>query len=179
MRNTRELTWKVFVADGQSSHSIAGPRKTANRGRRRGIRKKICAHRSLSNAYNWIVRAPRKKSSSAVCLHIERTFKYHCGGYSYIYMRTTYICYYILFHAHYIYVYVRVILHLRKLANTVAESGSDEGFFWIIPKGYRDGRVYLWGARNSRTNIQSTKNNMRNTAARVRLDCTTVNWCAV
>jgi len=117
MQNTRELTWKVFVADGQSSATlspVSGKPRTGGGGEQG---KKFFEHRSLSNAYNWIVRIPRKKSSSAVCLHIESTFKYHCGGYSYIHAYNIYILLYFI-------LYIRVRLHLHKLAPCPANTNT-------------------------------------------------------
>lgn len=99
-----------------------------------GKRKKICAHRSLSNAHNWIVRIPWKKARRRrVCISNARSNTTAAATiHSYVYV---YNIYYILFYI--IHTIARAVrLHTRRVPRTPQHASNDfaRGSFELFPK---------------------------------------------
>lgn len=89
------------------------------------------------------------KSSSATCLHIERTFKYHLGGYyTLICICVQHILYFILYYTHYR--SRSTTIHSRRVPRTPQHACNDfaRGSFELFPKAIGTD-VFICKARNS------------------------------
>lgn len=140
---TRELTWKVFVADGQSS-LVSWSQENGRGEEKKNLRASEPFKRAQLNCEN-----SEEKSSSATCLHIERTFKYHSGGYyTHICICVQHILYFILYYTHYR--SRSTTIHSRRVPRTPQHASNDfaRGSFELFPKAIGTD-VFICKARNS------------------------------
>lgn len=114
-----------------------------------GKRKKnLCASKPFKRA-QLNCENSEEKSSSATCLHIERTFKYHHGGYyTLICICVQHILYFILYYTHYRSRSTTIPSRLVPRTPQHASNDFARGSFELFPKAIGTD-VFICKARNS------------------------------